>query len=537
MFPRLDTAAQEVEQRLKAFLDLGLMEAESIPIFEAATQTAADFLEVPICILGFLDRNSFWFKSAVGLSRLGLRSKIAQERQLPRQEPFSIHVVENHKILAIDDALIDPVFASSVLVQQYGIRAYLGAPLMNTDGQCLGAIAVMDLKPRTFTLRDMKFLELMACWSMSELERNQLLKGINPSRTYAVAPETTQQPRLVDNPPFNSIEPPISMSSPTVSPLALGAHRNTDSSPQHEDTELFSANQLKLELLSQLTQELRTPLTSVLGMANVVSREIYGPLTTKQKEYLAIIEDSGRHLLSLVNEISDLGALDNNFTQLNLSSVEVEMLCQQIIAALSETAKRREQQIDLSIEPGRSRIWNLDKEKVKQLLYQLIFYITQIAATGSIIHIHVSYKSDGLNFVIWASHPWLEQGLTDIEPTLSEILPFSHDGANKNNPGSSYQVPDLYTLPTTATPVFAYSSNLRSGMSSELEILEHDDSNQSTQKNLLEGLYYSSHSLRLLLSCDLAKLHGGRIDLQGTSTSGYRYIVVLPELTAPSEEE
>ncbi len=123
-----------VEQRLKAFLELGLLEAETIPVFEAATQTAADFLEVPICILGFVDQNRHWFKSAVGLSRLGLMNKLAQERQLPRGESFCTHVVESHQVLAISDALSDPAFAKTVLVQHYRIRAYLGVPLMDAAG-------------------------------------------------------------------------------------------------------------------------------------------------------------------------------------------------------------------------------------------------------------------------------------------------------------------------------------------------------------------------------------------------------------------
>jgi len=72
-------------------------------------------------------------------------------------------------------------------------------------------------------------------------------------------------------------------------------------------------------------------------MAGVVSREIYGPLTAKQKEYLEIIQNSGRYLLSLVNEISELGALDGT-QSLNLISVDIEMLCQQAINILEEAA-------------------------------------------------------------------------------------------------------------------------------------------------------------------------------------------------------
>ena len=70
-----------MEHRMKALSELGLLEAQTIPVFEEATQTAAHLLEVPICILGFLERHRYWFKSAVGLSRLGLMNQLAKRKQ------------------------------------------------------------------------------------------------------------------------------------------------------------------------------------------------------------------------------------------------------------------------------------------------------------------------------------------------------------------------------------------------------------------------------------------------------------------------
>lgn len=366
-----------MEKRLKALADLGLLEAQTIPVFEEATQTAAQLLEMPICILGFLDRNRHWFKSAVGLSRLGLMNQLAQERQLPCSESFCTQVVESNQVLAISNTLSDSAYANSILVQRYGIRAYLGAPLIDSAGNCLGAIAVMDLQPRTFTSQQIKFLELMARWSMSEFERNQLLKlqaqgsrgtGENED-LYSTAQSLSSAICL---PPL----PLIPTGNPIIPPIP----------------EASSIIQVKLKLLEHLTQELRTPLTSVLGMANVVSREIYGPLTNKQKEYLEIIQDSGRYLLSLVNEVSQLGVLDEGIQALNLTPIDIEMLCQQVLNSLAEVAKRREQQIRLSLEPGRSQIWVLDKEKVRQLVYHLVSSMIQAATSGSIIRIHISHK-------------------------------------------------------------------------------------------------------------------------------------------------
>lgn len=91
------------QQRLQALAELGLQQPETIPVFEEATQTAAHFLEAPISILGFVDQQRHWFKSAVGLSRLGLMNQLAQTRQLSRWESFCTQVVESSQTIVIND--------------------------------------------------------------------------------------------------------------------------------------------------------------------------------------------------------------------------------------------------------------------------------------------------------------------------------------------------------------------------------------------------------------------------------------------------
>lgn len=482
-----------VEQRQRALLELGLIEAQTIPVFEEATQTAAHLLEVPICILGFLDRNRHCFKSAVGLSRLGLMNQLAQERQLPESESFCTQVVETNQVVAISDTLSDPAYGNSILVQRYGIRSYLGAPLINAAGCCLGAIAVMDLQPRIFTTQQMKFLELMARWSMSEFERSWLLK----SKDIGKLELANLEPANLEPDNNNDDSTP---DLPSLSPVS-------PATPVPDQSQ--SLTQVKLKLLEQLTQELRTPLTSILGMANVVGREIYGPLTNKQKEYLEIVQNSGRYLLSLVNEISHLGVIEQCDRALNLTCVDIEMLCQQILTSLEEVANRKEQKLRLSLEPAKNRTWMIDKDKVKQLLHHLISSMIQAATSGSIIRIHVSHKAKSLNLAISVSHPWLGEGLTPVDPYLGQI-PVLNLSSYSSSEDLSHQ---NFTLEDNSDPVAM----------SETEILS------------VNSVKRSCESLRLLLSRSLAELHNGQIDVLGTPEAGYRYVVSLPELAPTSE--
>lgn len=485
------------QKRLKALSDLGLRQPETIPVFEEATQTAAHFLEAPISLLGFIDQERHWFKSAVGLSRLGLMNQLAQARALPRKESFCTSVVDSAQIVVINDThkYSSPELITTKLVKEYGVRAYLGAPLFDANGNCLGSLAVFDLVPRTFTSRDIEFLQIIARWSMSEFERNRLLAApmVSGEKLYGDAGWSQST---------NSTQE-IKLTAPIL---------------QKELEQDRTTNQLKLELLSQLTQELRTPLTSVLGMASVLGREIYGPLTTKQREYLEIIQHSGRYLLSLVNEITELGAMESNVEALNVAPVDIEMLCQQAINTLEEAANRREQDIRLSLEPGRNRIVPLDKDKVRQMLYHLIFSVIQVSATGSIVRIHVSYKEDTLNITVWVSHPWLGDGITEVDPYFrlnpQPLLELTSIAQNYSMNFENQEMSDLAVMVEKSKdlPISNGAISLNSG---DLDLKGPTN-------------HMSRESLGLLLSCQLAELHKGQISIQGSVESGYRYVLSLP---------
>ncbi|HEY9598175.1 MAG TPA: GAF domain-containing protein, partial [Cyanophyceae cyanobacterium] len=304
IYCRLDglTPGEQEQKRLKALQELGLLDAETIPVFDEATQTAARFLHAPICILSIMTQDKLLIKSAFGLSRIGLMNHLAQSRQLPRHECFCTYVVDSQQVLAIEDTASNAVFASSLLVGHYGIRAYLGAPLLTVDGDCLGTLAVMDLEPHRFTDRDIEFLAITARWSLSEFERNRLL---NEERTCSVFRHSK-----------------ASVQNNESQAWALKPTTGNQNGSENLSVSRTPMNSIQVKLIALLTQELRTPLTSVMGMASVLSRQVYGPLTSKQKEYMEIIHRSGQYLVSLVEEIVSLGLLNETAAKLNLVPVD-----------------------------------------------------------------------------------------------------------------------------------------------------------------------------------------------------------------------
>jgi len=479
----LNSTAQD-QKRLATLQELGLLEAEGIAVFQEATQTAVRFLEVPIGWLGFLTTDQLLIQSAVGLSRVGLMNPLAQSRQLPRQESFCTYVVESQQVLAIHDTASNPVFAQSLLVGYYGIRAYLGAPLLTADGLCLGTLAVMDLVPRSFTPRDIEFLAMTARWCLSEFERNYQLRSHTPILPSSHASEMT---------PANESNFTQGLVSDSSVPFS-------------------STHSIKLQLLTHLTQELRTPLTSIMGMASVLNRQIYGELTDKQKEYLEIIHQSGQHLVSLVEEIMALDVFDeiNNPPYLNVSPVDIEMLCQKAIHSLVETAEQNQQQIRLTIEPG-TRLWVLDKEKAQQMLYYVILSVIYSAEAGGEIRLHVSRKIDRLNMAVWVSHPWLGEGVPTVYEELTDVCLTGRDSEKHKQNGKAVSA----VAATLKTPILSSVSMCKTLMVNGKEMLLKTDSRES---------------LGLFLSCHLAELHHGKLSVQGLSESCDRYVISLPKL-------
>ena len=475
LFCRLDglsTAVRE-QRRVNTLKQLGLLEAETIPIFDEATQTAARFIEVPICILGVMVNDDFRFKSAVGLSRLGLMNELASSRKIARQEAFSTYTVDSEQPLVINDTLQDPIFARSILVQHYGIRAFLGSPLITAEGQCIGTLGVMDLVPRQFTPRDVEFLTLTARWCLREYERNHLLQATSAD---------TNQWRTLAKP-----EPSVS------------AHRDSNGVSDSS----ASINSLKLKLLRQLIEELRSPLTSVIGMSSVLQGGVFGALSQKQKEYLEIIHHSGQRMNALVKELLKLGMPNDNLAQLQLNPVNLEILSQQAINSLYDLANQKRQTFRLSVEPGK-RVWLLDKEIVQQALYYLVISVLDASEVGGEIRIHVSRRQKTLNIAVWLSHPWLGDGISQI--------PLS---ASRTNHKLAQLHPSLL-----GDQVLSASS---------LEKMFYHEPTEGQPIN------HSHDLLGLLLSCYLVESHGGKMMIQGSLESGYRYVLMLPQIATEEQ--
>lgn len=143
-------------------------------------------------------------------------------------------------------------------------------------------------------------------------------------------------------------------------------------------TDLFTAYQklaqavsLKDEFLANMSHELRTPLTSILGMTETLADGIFGSLTEKQLQFINTINDSGTHLLELINDILDVAKIEAGKLELLTGRVSVESLCQSSVRLVRQAA--REKGIEVSVRTDHA-VANLsaDMLRLKQILVNLL---------------------------------------------------------------------------------------------------------------------------------------------------------------------
>ena len=154
------------------------------------------------------------------------------------------------------------------------------------------------------------------------------------------------------------------------------------------NAKLARATRLKDEFLASISHELRTPLNAILGLSDVLRDEIYGTLTEKQLQSLTTIHSSGKHLLSLINDILDLSKIESGKEQLNLCCVELSYLCDASLELIKEQASEKNIQLDSRIETGLGCV-ELDERRIKQVLINLLNNAVKFTPDGGKVTLEV----------------------------------------------------------------------------------------------------------------------------------------------------
>ncbi len=145
--------------------------------------------------------------------------------------------------------------------------------------------------------------------------------------------------------------------------------------------ELERAAKLKNEFLANMSHELRTPLNAILGLSQTLLEHLAGPLTPRQTEAVQVIESSGTHLLSLINDILDLSKIEAGSMTLDSQRVEMHSLCEASLAFVKQMAFKKK--IRLRLNPDTTVEWiEADPRRLKQMLVNLLTNAVKFTPNG-----------------------------------------------------------------------------------------------------------------------------------------------------------
>jgi two-component system, NtrC family, sensor kinase len=162
---------------------------------------------------------------------------------------------------------------------------------------------------------------------------------------------------------------------------------------EDKSKQIEAANRHKSEFLANMSHELRTPLNAIIGFSEVLGERMFGELNEKQAEYTDDILSSGRHLLSLINEILDLSKVEAGRMELELATFDLPLAIDNARTFVRERATKHGINLDVTVD---ERLGDFvgDERKIKQVLLNLLSNAVKFTPEGGRIGIKAR-QADG----------------------------------------------------------------------------------------------------------------------------------------------
>jgi signal transduction histidine kinase len=156
---------------------------------------------------------------------------------------------------------------------------------------------------------------------------------------------------------------------------------------EEKSRQIEAANRHKSEFLANMSHELRTPLNAIIGFSEVLGERMFGELNEKQAEYTEDILSSGRHLLSLINEILDLSKVEAGRMELELATFDLPLAIDNARTFVRERATKHGINLDVTVD---ERLGDFvgDERKIKQVLLNLLSNAVKFTPEGGRIGIN-----------------------------------------------------------------------------------------------------------------------------------------------------
>jgi len=197
---------------------------------------------------------------------------------------------------------------------------------------------------------------------------------------------------------------------------------------QDKSRQLEVANKHKSEFLANMSHELRTPLNAIIGFSEVLLERLFGELNEKQDDYLKDIHSSGRHLLTLINDILDLSKIEAGRMELEVSSFDLASALSNAMTLVRERAQRHGIALEQQVDPQLGEI-TADERKFKQILVNLLSNAVKFTPDGGRIDVNARREDD--NVVIAVHDTGIGIAAQDQAAVFEEFRQVGRDYTNK----------------------------------------------------------------------------------------------------------
>jgi signal transduction histidine kinase/CheY-like chemotaxis protein len=189
-----------------------------------------------------------------------------------------------------------------------------------------------------------------------------------------------------------------------IGELAQAFNRMTEKVQDREvlisqsNAELQRASQLKSEFLASMSHELRTPLNAILGFSELLLHEAPFAQEGKYKRWITHIEQGGKHLLQLVNDILDLSKIEAGHVELKIESFAIDSAIPEVISNIRYLAMVKK--IKLEVQSSTGIAIAADRIRFKQILYNLLSNAIKFTPANGRIDLNVTQDSDRVSISV-----------------------------------------------------------------------------------------------------------------------------------------
>ena len=165
-------------------------------------------------------------------------------------------------------------------------------------------------------------------------------------------------------------------------------------SAQEDRIAAEAADSAKSEFLASMSHEFRTPLNAILGFGQLLTLEGQNTLSATQREYLAMIMQSGDHLLSLINEILDLASIEAGQLRMSMTALDPQDIAQDVVKTMQPVAAKADIKLNFDARVLEQRI-KADPKRLKQILLNLVSNAIKYNKPNGTVDVTLS-EADGI---------------------------------------------------------------------------------------------------------------------------------------------